>query len=218
MGVAGCFITNPIFLAETGEQRRRFEDLPAVERPAWPLRRPLPTPHEPAGGRVSGAGAVDFMGRLADHLDRWGLIALADWHLPDPQGPLFPDDLPAAAPASPRHGVRISVPLHYPLQGDDDLLRTVKAAQKQAAADLGLPAQAAGLAPHEQYGQIFRLGVFETALRSRWPEKRPRGWAGLVERAGAAALGISAPSVRRLRTQINNLRAGRLPAIPSRRR
>jgi hypothetical protein len=153
---------------------------------------------------------------LAAHLDRWGLVALADWRLPDPQGPLLPDGLPAGAPASPRHGVRVFVPLHYPLQGDDDLLRTVKEAQRRAAADLGLPAHAAAVAHVGQFAQILRLDLLETTLRGRWPAEPPRGWSALVGRAGAEALGVTEASVRRLRTDIRKLLSGRPPSFASR--
>ncbi len=173
-------------------------------------------PQAEEGDRIAGADAADFTRGLAVYLDRWGLIELADWHLPNPQGPLLLDGLPARAPASPDHGVHIIVPMHYPLPGDNELLRIVKTTQRQAAADLGLPAHAAGVSHHELYAQIFRIDLFESVLRSRWPDKPPKGAAGLIERAGGAVLGISAPSTRRLRILSNNLRSGKLSAIPSR--
>lgn len=217
LGVTGRLVTLPSFLAETGTLRRHYFDLPEVDRPGWPLRRPVRHPAPGEGDREVSRVPGDFAALLAAHLDRWGLMSLADWDLPDPQGPLLPSDLPAGAPAEPAHGIRIVVPLHYPLQGDDDLLRQVKLFQEQAVKDSGLPDGLAGVERHGQFAQLFRLVRLEAALRSRWPVPPPRGAVGQIERAAAEVLGVGLETVGRMRKWVAGLRSGTLKTLPDRR-
>ena len=181
-------LTSPEFLIETEALKKEFEKLAAADRPSWPLQRPVRVASPPVESREAGPEIVDFVGHLKVHLDRWGLMKLVDWDLPEPQGPLFDDQLPLAAPASPTHGVRITLPLHYPLQGDDDLLRQIKEYQQQAMKDQGLPTHLAAIGNHEQFAQFFRVIHVETTLRSRWAEKAPPHAVGLIESAAAKVL------------------------------
>jgi hypothetical protein len=143
-------------------------------------------------------------------------MKLADWDLPEPKGPLFDDQLPAGAPASPTHGIRITLPLHYPLQGDDELLKQVKEFQQDAMIALGLPKHLAAIRNHQQFAQIFRLIRVETTLRSRWAKKAPRHAVGLIETAAAVELKISPETVRKMRKLIAALHSEKLQEIPSR--
>ncbi len=159
-----------------------------------------------------------FQRRLGNHLDTWGLSSLVDWHLPDPDAPLVPNPLAPGSPAEPRHGIHILLPLHYPLRGDDeDFMRRVKEAQRDRAEELGLPPEVAGIDNYKEFAQILRLCHVQQVLCSRWPAKPPRGAVGLIEKAAARVLGITASSTRRLRTLSENLRSGKSSSIPRRR-
>ena len=170
----------------------------------------LGSDEHPCEDDAAATAGIAFPKRLARHLDKWGLNALVEWHLPDPDAPLVPNPLTPGSPAEPRHGIHILLPMHYPLRGDDeDFLRRVKEAQRDRAEELGLPPDVAGIDHHREFAQILRLGHLELVLRSRWPSKPPRGAGDFIERAGAAYLRISAARVRLLWTQIKNLRAGK---------
>ena len=209
LGVVGRLLTSPEFLIETEALKKESEKLAAADRPSWPLQRPVRVASPPVESREAGPEIVDFVGHLKVHLDRWGLMKLVDWDLPEPQGPLFDDQLPLAAPASPTHGVRITLPLHYPLQGDDDLLRQIKEYQQQAMKDQGLPTHLAAIGNHDQFAQFFRLIRVETTLRSRWAEKAPPHAVGLIESAAAKVLKRTPDTIHRMRKRIATLRSGK---------
>lgn len=193
-GVVGWLLTEPTFLAEVVQLRAGYDALPVAERPSFPLGRV--TILESPSGQVLHAGTAAFAGGVRQFLDRWGLTRLITWELPDPQGPLLPNFLPEG-PARPAHGVHVFLPLHYPLQGDDDLLGRVREFQRQQALELGLPSAFAGVAHHAQYAQMFRLMHLDRAVRGRFGGRPPRGIVSALE-AAASHLGIGAESVRRL--------------------
>lgn len=201
-GVVGWLLTEPAFLRQVAGARHLYHGLPQGGRPQFPLARVLRVPGD-TGSEVS----AGFAAALRALLDRWGLTSLAAWDLPDPQGPLLPDRLPADAVARPAHGVYVYVPVHYPLQGDDALQRQVAEFQRRQALELGIDPSFAGNTHHETYGQMFRVLHLERAVRRRFG-RPPRGLAGGVEAAAAAALGLSTDRVGRLRKWVNACRAG----------
>lgn len=201
-GVVGWLLTEPAFLRQVADVRRLYQGLPEAGRPRFPLARVVQVPSS-----IEGEGLLAFVATLRALLDRWGLLSLAAWDLPDPQGPFLPDLLPAGAVARPTHGVYVYVPVHYPLQGDDALQRRVAEFQRQQAAELGIDPSFAGNAHHEAYGQMFRVLHLERAVRRRFA-RPPRGLAGGIEAAAAAALRLSTDRVQRLRKWVNACRAG----------
>jgi hypothetical protein len=163
-------------------------------------------------GTAVPAGTLAFVEHLRLFLDRWGLIQLVTWDLPDPQGPLLPNVL-SEGPARPVHGVHLFLPLHYPLQGDDDLLGRVREFQRQQAIELGLPPTFAGIGHHTQYAQMFRLIHLDRAVRGRFDPRPPRGIVSVLEAAAASVLGIGEESVRRLWKWIRTCRRGERQTI-----
>ena len=202
LGVVGWLLTEPAFLAQVEDVRRRYEDLPPDVRPQFPLGRVLSVRDRPE--RVAESA---FPVALRALLDRWGLVTLAAWDLPDPQGPLLPDPLPADSSARPAHGVYVYVPAHYPLQGDDDLQRRVAEFQRRRVADLGIDQSFAGNTHHETYGRMFRVLHLEQAVRRRFA-RPPRGLVGSIVVAAADAFGLGTDRVQRLRKWINTCRTG----------
>lgn len=206
-GVVGWLLTEPAFLAQAAEVRRLFEALPPPARPQFPLARLLAVPDRAVGPTLRAFG--DALGQL---LDRWGLMSLAAWDLPNPQGPLLPSYLPEGAPARPAHGVWVYVPVHYPLQGDDELQRQVAEFQRTQVAALGIDPSFAGNTHHETYERMFRVLHLERAVRGRFA-RPPRGLVGRIEAAAATALHLSVDRVQRLRKMIAACRAGRRAAV-----
>ena len=90
---------------------------------------------------------------------------MASWELPEPQGALFPDPLPPRAPARPRQGLHLYLPIHYPLTGDDELLARILQEQRALADQVGLPRSAAGLPHHRAYATILEVLHWERAIR-----------------------------------------------------
>jgi len=208
LGVAGRFVTEPVFLSEVGGLRAAWESLPHADRPAFPLARPIPIAEPPIGEMPAGASSATFSGVLVAFLDRWGLISLVDWHLPLPQGPFLPSLHPAGAIAEPRHGIRIILPIHYPLLGDDALVLRITEMQTQAAKVAGVPAGIGPITHYGQYAKMFRLFHIETAMESRFSGEPPRGYATKLGYAAAAELEVVPATVRRLRKWIEVCRSG----------
>ncbi len=214
LGVAGRLVTEPLFLSEVGELKEAWGALPIAERPPLSIDRYVETATELSTGEWAPGSAAAWRRRVNPFLDRWGLASLAGWHLPVPQGPLIPSLLPAGALAEPSHGVRIFLPLHYPLQGDDNLLRAIAAAQSAAALESGLPAGVGPVQHHQQHAQMFRLAHLELVLRCRFAGKCPKGFVTALTGAAAEELELSGEAVRRLRNWIASCRAGRRDVIP----
>lgn len=213
LGVAGRLVTEPIFLRDVASLRAAWEALDVRDRPPLPLVRPAPVSTPPADARPAPASVATVADRVAGLLDRWGLVALYDWHLPLPQGPFLASELPPGAPTEPRQGVRIILPVHYPLHGDDDLLQEIARLQRLNAIELGLPAGIGPVKHFKQHAQILRLIHLETVLRSRFAGKPPRGFVGALCSAGAKELDVGPDTVKRLRKWVAKYRAGRRDGI-----
>ncbi|MBX3401101.1 MAG: hypothetical protein KF873_20400 [Gemmataceae bacterium] len=141
--------------------------------------------------------------KIKSFLGRWGLTGMATWDLPVPQGPLIPNFLAHNPASNPTSGIHIFLPIHYPFQTDDQMLRKIRRCQQQAAERLGLPRGFAGVAHYAQYAQMFRLIHFDRSLDSRFETKRPPGYVSWSEEVAMDVLELtSTASVRRLRSWI----------------
>jgi hypothetical protein len=213
-GRAGWLLTEPSFLAERDALRRRWQELPAHERPAFPLGRTVRLPELPPEAVPVAETVVSFAHDVGAFLDRWELMSLATWDLPEPQGPLFPVCLPADSPALPRQGVHLYVPASHRLDGED-LVRQVRDLQRSAAAELGLEPEFAGLHHAELYARILKLVHLERTVTLRYGRARPpRGFVGHVVGALADSLGISTDHVRKLRKAVSACRRGERKRVP----
>ncbi|MFO0802848.1 MAG: hypothetical protein U0791_06960 [Gemmataceae bacterium] len=235
LGVIGWLLTEPMFLRELEALKVSHAALAPTERPRFPMTRlskirlpnisiadvKFPPPfdqrlvtiqhmNEPA---PESEAVVGFRALLNGLLDKWGLACLATWDLPLPQGPLLPNLFPPGSHLHPAHGVNLHLPIHYPLQGDDQLLKRIRDLQREQAATLGLPPSFGGISHHQQYAQMFRVLHLDLSILSRLREKRP-GLVGVIEIAGANAFGISTGQVRKLRHAITACRKGKRASVP----
>jgi hypothetical protein len=210
-GYAGWLVTEPPFLAAVAALKARWHRLPAGQRPAFPLRRTAPTlgDADKAGPQTVPEEVAGFAADRDAFLDRWGLIGMASWDLPEPQGPLFPSLLGVGAPALPGHALHLVLPLHYPLAHDDDLLRQILGLQRGLAADRGLDRTAAGLPHHGAYTTILEVEHWERVVTGRYGRgTRRRGFIGLVVEAVAEAIGREVDLVEKWRKAISACRRG----------
>lgn len=208
-GVAGWLSTEPDFLTEVQALRQRWCKLDPGKRPPPPFFRPPPHIARGGGRKINSPTLTRWVNALVALLDRWGLVSLETWDLPVPQGPLFPDALPVGAPARPRHGIHLYLPLHYPLKGDDDLARQILDLQRRQVEALGIHRSLAGLAHHEAYGQIFHVMHLERAVRSRFPGDQPRAFITHLVAAVAAGAEVGDDRVKQIRTAVKKCLQGR---------
>jgi hypothetical protein len=207
-GYAGWLLTEPAFLKEVQQLASAWRTIPKNDRPGFPLGRffqhPLLSQSRPLPSAIA---------QLETHfrafLDRWGLTKMASWDLPQPQGPLWPNLIPPEAPAQPAPGLHLFLPLHYPLQGDDDLQRQIYDFQRQRVKELGLDESLAGLPHFKAYAAMLDVLHLERAIRARLPQTHiPRGVVTAMKGAIAAALGCSEDQVEKARKAISACRRG----------
>ena len=208
-GYVGWLRSEPAYLKEVDQLSVQWHTLPAPERPSFPLGRPLKLMDLPDDCTVAKPATAAFAQDLEAFLDKWGLMQLATWDLAWPQGPLLPNLLPPGAPALPRHGVHIILPLHYPLRGDDSLLRLITQQQQQQAKSVGLDSSLAGLPHHKAYAQMLNVMHVEQIVRKRYGQgKRPNAFVTRLEEAMGAMLGCRADYVQKLRKAISKCKRG----------
>jgi len=203
-GYVGRLMTDPEFLHGVETLQKHWSELPRNERPDFPLRRAAPTIPGLVGMTQAAPATSGFQMGLEKLLDHWGLIELATWDLPHPQGPLIPCLLPPGAPALPRHGLHIVIPLWYPMIGDDEIQKRILEQQRSIAASLELDSGIAGLPHHALYAQMLDVILLEKTIRDRYgmPPRRA-GFVTRMEDAIAAGMHVSRDQIKKLRKAIS---------------
>jgi hypothetical protein len=215
-GYAGWLLTEPAFLEACRELEVRWAALPPGVRPRFPLERGsfhpgLPEELRPGAFDDDAAFGADFF----RFCERWGLLRMAAWNLPHPQGALLPDPLPPGSPAAPPQGLRLYLPVHYHLSGDDGLLADIVREQRVLASQAGLPTSAAGLPHYKTYARFLEVLHWERAITSRLDAGRiPRGWGHEIKAAIAETIHVSVDRVDKCRRTISACRRGRRDSIP----
>jgi hypothetical protein len=213
-GYVGWLLTEPVFLREINELAARWRALPAAQRLSFPLERAVRVPTPPKGVRLAPSTVADFETDLRTFLDRWGLVRLASWDLPEPQGTLLPNPLPPDSPALPAHGVHLVLPLHYPLQGDDNLLRQIFDFQQQLTREQGLDVSMAGLPHYKAYAGMFDVLHLERTILSRFKGgPKPRGLVDWITKAASAVLKSLPDRIQKHRKAVSACRRGQRAKI-----
>jgi len=202
LGTVGWLLTDPQFLKEIAKLQVDYDGIPRAGRPSFPLKRVIVVPEG-----IKREVLQEFEQSLKTLLDRWGLIELITWDLPNPQGPMFPNVLPKDSVARPSHGVEVYIPNYFLLKGSDDLFLQARELQGLNANSQGIDASFAGNSHYETYGQMFRIMLIEKAIRQRF-ETLPRGAVDRIERSAAAALDLGIERVRCLRKWITRCQKG----------
>jgi len=212
-GYVGWLLTEPAFLEQMRQLSQRWQEFASERRPLFPLGRIGRYPTPASSGDLS-SEVRGFHHDFQVFLDRWGLMQLSSWDLPDPQGPHLPNLLPPGSPALPVHGIHLVLPLHYSLQGDDNLIQQIYAFQRQAVRDLGLDESLAGLPHFQAYAAMFDVLHLERVIRSRLDGSRPPGFVTAMEQAVATTLDCSLASVQKSRKGISACQRGQRSQIP----
>ena len=213
-GYVGWLTVDPEFRSARDKLAAQWDSLNQSEKPPLPLTRSIRLPNAgPEVHEVSEPAAL-FQRDFNAFLDHWGLACMASWELPEPQGPLIPAYLPIGAPAMPKHGLHIVLPIHFPLTGADSLLSEIHRQQIILAEKTGLSTSIAGLPHHEVYSRMLEVHHLEFTIRSRYGRPGQRGgFVTLLESAIAKGLTIDVASVQRLRKGISACLRGKRNSI-----
>lgn len=213
-GYAGWLVCEPQFLSERDALKGSWQMLPPVQRPSFPLQRSVTFSEHPSEAHPAEPELATLQRAINSFLDRWGLTRMAAWELPDPQGPLLPALLPPNSPAMPRHGLHIVLPVHYPLTGNDDLLRRIRQQQIALARQNHLDVSLAGLPHYDVWAQVLEVEHLERTIRSRYGRRGQRGgFVTAMEAAIAAALSVRVDHIKRLRKGISACKRGRRSSV-----
>ena len=206
---AGWLSIEPPFLEAVQGLQARWKKLPDHLRPEFPLRRVPVVTVAPEGSSPAPDEVRSFASDLTSLFGRWGLIGMATWDLPLPQGPLLPSLLPEGSAALPAEGIHLILPVHYPLTGDDGLLTVILEQQQSLAERLGLDASVAGLPHYKIYARLLKVLHHERTITGRYARAvRPRGSVKVMVGALADGLNLSDDQVERLRKAISACRRG----------
>lgn len=200
-------VTDSTFLAAREALRATWQALPEAERPCFPLRRAI------RGLRLQGAmraspARTDFQVCLEAFLDRYGLLNMATWELPDPAAPLL-DGLPKAPHLLAGRPVQIAVPAHFRLLGTDDLHGLVQDLQRRQTQAAGLDPSCVGPRSVETYARLFEIDHYRGIADGRYGHSpRPKGYVNRLHEALATYLDISLDHFRMLHRALTGFLRG----------
>jgi hypothetical protein len=213
LGVPGWLLTEPSFLAAVSELKQCWKELPDDQRP-FSLARPVRMMEQIPDSVPASTLQAAFFSQYERFLDRWGLLQMATWDLPQPQGPLLPSPVAADSPAYPRHGIHIVLPIHYPVQENDDLIREILKFQRAAARELNIDESFAGLPHCGSYGRMFEIIHLERSIRSRIrPGNSLHGHGAAMEHAIASSLHVTVAAVKKHRLAISACLRGKRSSV-----
>jgi hypothetical protein len=215
-GIVGWLLTEPAFLQCCQNLKQQWRALSDEYRPRFPLQcgkfrlEQLQSATTELGWRAYD----EFVSEFLAFCDRWGLIGMQTWDLPQPQGLLFPDLLPQGSPAWPRHGVHIIVPVCFPIHDSDDFIKQVNQQQRALAQQNGIDPSAAGLPHAEAYARILEIIHIENTIISRYgPATKTSGLVGIIIDAVATTLSLSTDQVQKWRKAVSACRRGHRDSV-----
>jgi hypothetical protein len=197
-GYAGRLVTDPLFRRQRDELRRRWLSVAAHQLPGLPLSRAMPC--VPAG-----AAAAAFQTAFDDFCDRYGLLGMTTWDLPDPAGPLL-DGLAKAPHLLAGRPVLLALPAHFSLLQRDDLHGLVEDLQGRHLRDAGLDPGCKGPRSVESYGQLLVIEHYQRVVLDRYGGRpRPKGLIRRLHEILAAYLDLGPEHFRTLHRQLTRL-------------
>jgi hypothetical protein len=192
------------YQADLDALRDRWAGLSAYDRPCLPLIRPVEDPrtlNEKYGTSFSEEGFA-FVDLLVEFLNKWGLVQLSTWDLPDPQSTLMPNPFPPGSPAAPGGGVNLHFPTGFPVLDRDQIQDKIQELQAAIARELGIGLALAGPTAIESYAHKAAVILLERTVLQRFPGKPPKGAVAHVIKAAAITLKRDEETIRRYRKEI----------------
>jgi hypothetical protein len=196
LGYAGRLTFNPQYRGELAALKARWETLLAP--PDFPLK----------AGKATGLSApvvedATFSSAVDQFLQKWSLLQLVTWDLPQPQGPLESVPLRVAARLLNPDLPVTAYPPFYDIPSDHDVRGGIRDMQRRAAREAGIELEhpvtdtsARGRAA-SGYESAFRLWLVERAVRSRYGSLP--GLVACLTRVYSDLLGCSTARVKQLR-------------------
>jgi hypothetical protein len=210
-GYIGRLVTDPTFRSARDALRASWQQQPQAERPGFPLRRAITG--VPIYEAVPASPAqTDLQDQLAAFLDRYGLLGMATWELPDPAGPLLDGFIwgRQAPHLLAGRSVQIAVPAHFYFPGSDDLHGLVQDLQRQQTQAAGLDPSCIGPRSAESYAHLLEIDHFQRVADQRYGQRpRAKGYVNRLRDALADYLGIGLEHFRTLHRALTGYLRGK---------
>jgi hypothetical protein len=203
---AGRLVSMPAFLSARDRVHQVWQQLPPRVRPLLPIAR---------SARIAAAHKLDlepapaplaaFIEEFDRFCDEWHLLGMSTWTLPDVRGPNW---VPGLAPGdSLRRGeLTVSTPWHFPVLAEDGLGPILEAEHRHQAAERGVN----DAASWESYAHLLGIYYWESVLCSRYSaSQRKARFMTELEFLVGEILGLQVSRIRRLRTWLRGLQAGK---------
>jgi len=205
--VAGRRICNPLFLDEADRLRSAWRSLADAERPSLPLARTPGFQQIPdclEGTRTTEALA-DFLKAFDQFCDRWCLLGMVTWDLPDPDGPKWPE--PTRCPQGSRaEALTFRTPVDFPLLNSDRLGEIARDQHAASAERSGIT----DIKRWETYARLLEIDHWERVLRTRYADAaRPRNYVTFLAATIGQVIDLDAERVQEYRKQLRALKSGR---------
>jgi hypothetical protein len=205
LAYVGHLWCDPRFQADRDALRQRWFGLSTYDRPPLPLVRPLEN-HRALNeqyGMIFSEEGFTFVDCMVNFLNKWGLVQLSTWDVPDPQNILMVNPFPPGSPAYPAGGVNLHVPTGFPVLDRDRIHDQIQKLQDAIARKSGIGLALSGPTAIRSYAHKATVIHLERTVRQRFHGTPPKGFASHVIRAAATILKRSEETVDRYRKEIN---------------
>ncbi len=213
--IAGRRICNPEFLAERDRLRVEWAALPENQRPQFPLPR---TPRlSQLVGWLQATEAPQALGAFLRTFDgfceRWHLLGMATWDLPDPMGPMWPE-MTAKPQSGADDALVLRSPYDFPILDSDRVGLIVREQHEQSAKDRGVT----DFRRWQTYARLLEIDHWERVLKTRYGDyKWPRNRINFLESTMGKLIHRDAERVQKHRKNLRALKLGRRKALSTHR-
>jgi hypothetical protein len=211
--VAGRRICNPKFLAECDHLHKAWTLLPDGERPTLPLPRTpicqeIPNSLE---AKPASKGLADFLTAFDQFCDRWSLLGMSTWDLPNPGGLTWPQ-LTLGPQSTHSETVTLRSPVDFPVLESDGLGAIARDQHAASAQKTGIE----DLKRWETYSRLLEIDHWERVLKTRYAVgARPRKYVTFLEVTIGRIVNLDVERVHKLRKWMRALNSGRRTNLPS---
>ncbi len=198
---AGMVICKPAFLEERDELKSLWQKLSSTEQPAFPLIRSPVIPveylqalgtHFPDSSAYS-QEVEQFTRKFDQFCDKWCLMRMITWDLPDPKGPS--DN---------------KLPWLFPAHRSDDIVDSLIVKSKGIAEQHGFDDQGSW----DSYCSIMKIDHWERTINARYADRpKPSGGTTKLLHVLSNLLGVGFDRVKRLRRWKKQLVNGEITSL-----
>ena len=180
-------------------------------QPTLPLQRSFHCHQQIDGMTPATEEQSQFAKQFNQFCDKWQINGMVSWELPDVAGPKWPELQPNPLGLTGR--VTYDMPWHFPLLAEDGLGEFARQEHEALAQEMSVDDQGSW----RSYAQMFLVGFWEGVIRSRYTERRPRGFVTAMTAYIADIVGLDMERIKRLRKWRSAMLRGDLSSLAGKR-